>query len=59
MLNMNTAHAHFNMSAGEIGIIFDSLLASVRHLGYSRSFGLAMHLSLASPRGGPRADVGE
>ena len=51
MLNMNTAHAHFNISAGEIGVIFYSLLASVRRLGYSRSSGLAMHLSSASPKG--------
>ena len=38
---MNSAHAHFNISAREIGAILDSLLASVRHFGYSRSNSLA------------------
>ena len=38
---MNSTHAHFNISAREIGAILDSFLASVHHLGYSRSSGLA------------------
>ena len=38
---LNSTHAHFNISAREIGALLDSLLASVRHIGYSRSSGLA------------------
>ena len=59
MLNMNTAHAHFNISAGEIGVIFDSVsvcppswILTVEWSGDTLVIGFP-------EGGGPRADVGE
>ena len=37
---MNSTHAHFNISAREIGAI-EAMAASVRHFGYSPWSGLA------------------
>ena len=40
-VQMNSMQAHFNMSAAELAPFLILSIASVRHIGYSRSSGLA------------------